>query len=211
VCGRRCSRCRSYYSNLILTFFFTGRGFPRSHSQSCGLDMGSLWLPGSPKGGSPLSIASSLFPQDARWPASALLKVVGRHPGLRVPVPFKTFGSCSGGTFCGDRSGRSGPHSCWVACPCGGHSALRLASTMHGIGASTSCSTSPFPMARTSWGHLSMAEVLARRAPPTSSETLAAWSGRMASSIPDTERRRASWGPFVQHTFTDTVDNFTRF
>jgi hypothetical protein len=92
-----------------------------------------------------------------RCPGAALSKMASSPSGLQVPVLFKTFGC----TRIAPHGGQSGPCLCSVACPRRGHLALRLASTVHGFGASTL----PIPTAKVSWEQPSMAGVLSCHAP----------------------------------------------
>ena len=106
----------------------------------------------------------------SRFPEAMPFKMVGLPSGLQVPVPFKTYRSCSHSSSHGDQSG---PHSHSVACPCRGHLAFCLASTVHGF----SASTLPFSTPNLSWGQPSMAGAFSHHAPPASSGSLAAQLG----------------------------------
>src|SRR6266478_7847124 len=106
----------------------------------------------------------------SRFPEAMPFKTVGLPSGLQVLVPFKTYRSCSRSSSRGDQSS---PHSCSVACPCRGHLALCLASTVHGFGASTS----PFSTPNSSCGQPSMAGAFSHHAPPASSGSFAAQVG----------------------------------
>ena len=128
--------------------------------------MRSLWVCRSSHEGSPS--LCGVFP--SRFPRAALFKTANSPSGLQVPVPFKAFGLGLCRIFCGDQSG---PRSHSVACLCGGHLALRRASTMCAFGASTS----PFSTAKASWGQSGMAGAFSRHAPPASSGSPAVLSG----------------------------------
>jgi len=105
-----------------------------------------------------------IFP--SRSQGAALFKAASSPSGLQLPVLFKTFGLHMRSTSRGDQSGT---HSRLAVCPHGGHLVLRLASTVHGFGASIS----PISTARASWGQPSMAGALSCHAPPASSESSA--------------------------------------
>jgi hypothetical protein len=88
---------------------------------------------------------------------AALSKMANSPSGLQVPVLFKTFGYAR----IAPHGGQSGPCLCSVACPRRGHLALRLASTVHGFGASTSSIST----AKVSWEKSSMADALSCHTP----------------------------------------------
>jgi hypothetical protein len=122
----------------------------------------SVGLPNPPKMAPPQCTRFS--PQDAQE----------RHSSRRPAHPQACKCLCSSRHLgrSSSRGGRSGPRLCSVACPRGGYLALRLASTLHGFGASMS----PVSTAKVSWGNRAWQE----RSPamlPALSESSAMWSG----------------------------------